>query len=131
MVRVALNVNPETAQVNAVSDAIPDVFGGAKLDIRSIDVNVDRHQFMLNPTNCAAQATAGTINGGGGDPTNPAAFSSYAVSAPYQATECNKLGLQAEALHALVRADQAGQEPAASGRSWKPATAMPTSPARR
>jgi hypothetical protein len=94
VVRVALNVNPETAQINAVSDPIPHVFGGVKLDVRSIDVNVDRSQFMLNPTNCAAQATSGVINGGGGNPTNPAAFSSYGVSAPYQATDCNKLGFR-------------------------------------
>lgn len=94
VVRVALNVNPSTAQVNAVSDVIPDVFGGVKLDIRSIDVNVDRSKFMLNPTNCAAQATSGTINGGGGNPTNAAEFSSYGVSAPYQASECNKLAFK-------------------------------------
>jgi hypothetical protein len=94
VVRVALNVNPKTAQVNAVSDAIPDVFGGVKLDLRSIDVNVDRTKFMLNPTNCAKQATAGFLNGGGGDPTNPAAWSSYAVSAPFQATQCKKLGFK-------------------------------------
>jgi hypothetical protein len=92
VVRAALNVNPETAQINAVSDPIPNVFGGVKLDVRSIDVNVDKSKFMLNPTNCAAQATSGTISGGGADPANPAVFSSYPVTAPYQATECNKLG---------------------------------------
>jgi hypothetical protein len=94
VVRVALNVNPETAQVNAVSDAIPNVFGGVKLDLRSIDINVDKSKFMLNPTNCAAQAVSGTINGGGADPANPAVFSSYPVNVPYQATECNKLGFK-------------------------------------
>jgi len=94
VVRVALNVNPETAQINAASDVIPDVFGGVKLDLRSIDVAVNRNKFMLNPTNCAAGATSGTISGGGADPTNPAAFSSYAVSAAFQATECNKLGFK-------------------------------------
>lgn len=91
VVRVALNVNPATAQINAVSDVIPDVFGGAKLDIRLIDVNVDRSQFMLNPTNCNPQATSGTINGGG---SGQSPFSSYAVSAPFQATECNKLAFK-------------------------------------
>ena len=91
VVRVALNVNPMTAQINAVSDPIPNVFGGVKLDIRSIDVNVNRYQFMINPTNCAAGATAGTINGGGSNPASAAAWSSYAVSAPFQATGCNKL----------------------------------------
>jgi hypothetical protein len=94
VVRVALNVNPETAQINAVSDLIPDVYGGVKLDIRAIDVDVNRNRFMLNPTNCTAQATSGTINGGGADPASPAAFSSYAVSAAFQATECNKLAFK-------------------------------------
>jgi hypothetical protein len=94
VVRVALFVEPETAQVHAVSDVIPDVFGGVKLDLRSIDVNVDRPQFMHNPTNCNAGATSGAINGGGANPANPSAFSSYAVSAAYQASECNKLGFK-------------------------------------
>src|SRR3984885_7717286 len=94
VVRVALNVNPETAQVNAVSDAIPDVFGGVKLDIRSIDVNVDRAKFMINPTNCAAGALSGTINGGGANPASSSAWSTYAVSVPYQATECKKLAFK-------------------------------------
>ncbi|HEU4598593.1 MAG TPA: hypothetical protein VFS26_02490, partial [Solirubrobacterales bacterium] len=92
VVRVALNVDPETAQIHAVSDVIPDVFGGAKLDIRTIDLNIDRYKFMLNPTNCSAEATTGAIQGGGADPTNPAAFSSYAVNFPFQATECDTRG---------------------------------------
>jgi hypothetical protein len=94
VVRVALNVEPETAQIHAVSDVIPDVFGGVKLDLRSIVLDVDRSQFMLNPTNCAAQATTGAINGGGADPTNSATFSSYPVNDPFQAIECNKLGFK-------------------------------------
>ncbi|HEU4707608.1 MAG TPA: hypothetical protein VFS64_10505 [Solirubrobacterales bacterium] len=94
VVRVALFVEPETAQIHAVSDVIPDVFGGVKLDIRAIDLNIYRKKFMLNPTNCRKQATTGTINGGGADPTNPATFSSYPVNDPFQATECNKLGFK-------------------------------------
>ncbi len=94
VVRVALFVDPKTTQVKAVSDVIPDVFGGAKLDLRTIDVDVDRQRFMRNPTDCSAFATSGTINGGGADPTNPATFSSYAVSSPFQATDCGKLGFK-------------------------------------
>jgi hypothetical protein len=94
VVRVALNVNPETAQVNAVSDLIPNVFGGVKLDIRAIDVDVDRSQFMVNPTNCSAGASSGTISGGGADPANPAAFSSYPFSDPYSATGCDSLAFK-------------------------------------
>jgi hypothetical protein len=94
VVRVALNVDPETAQVNAVSDPIPNVFGGVKLDIRSIKFDIDRSKFMINPTNCSKQATAGTINGGGGNPASSAAWSSYAVNSPFQATACSKLGFK-------------------------------------
>lgn len=94
VVRVALNVNPDTAQIHAVSDVIPDVFGGVKLDLRAIDLDIDRDKFMLNPTNCKAQATTGAIRGGGADPANPAVFSSYAVSDPFKATKCNKLAFK-------------------------------------
>jgi hypothetical protein len=92
VVRVALFLDPETAQIHAVSDSIPDVFGGAKLDVRSIAVNVNRKEFTLNGTNCSPFATSGVIRGGGADPANPAAFSSFAVSAPFKASKCDPLG---------------------------------------
>lgn len=94
VVRVAVHVDPETAQIHAVSDLIPDVFGGAKLDLRQIDLDINRKKFMLNPTNCDAQATSGVIRGGGADPTNPAAFSAFAVSDPFQASQCKRLGFR-------------------------------------
>jgi hypothetical protein len=94
VVRVALNVNPKNARVNAISDVIPDVFGGAKLDIRSIDVNVNRKKFSVNPTSCRKQNTSGVLMGGGADPTNPAAFSSYDVKDPYSAQKCKQLGFK-------------------------------------
>jgi hypothetical protein len=94
VVRVALFVDPETAQVRALSDPIPDVFGGTQLSIRSVDVAIDRPDFTLNPTSCEPFATAGALNGGGADPTNPAAFSSVAVSAPFRTTECEALGFR-------------------------------------
>jgi hypothetical protein len=91
VVRVPLFPDPETAQIHAVSDPIPDVFGGAKLDIRSVFVNVNRKDFTLNGTNCSKFATAGALRGGGADPTNPAAFSAFPVSAPFQASKCDPL----------------------------------------
>jgi hypothetical protein len=91
VVRVALFVDPETAQIHAVSDAIPDVFGGAKLDIRSVAVNVNKGDFALTGTNCSKFATAGSLKGGGADPANPAAFSSFPVSDPVQLNNCPAL----------------------------------------
>ena len=91
VVRVALFVDPETAQIRAVADPIPHVFGGTLLSVRSVDLKMDRPNFTLNPTSCEPLATSGFLNGGGGDPTNRAAFSAFGVSAPFQASNCGAL----------------------------------------
>jgi hypothetical protein len=91
VVRVPLFLDPETAQIHPDTNAIPDVFGGAKLDIRSVAVNVNRKEFTLNGTNCRKGEVAGSLLGGGADPTNPATFSSFTVSTPFQATKCKPL----------------------------------------
>jgi hypothetical protein len=91
VVRVALFVDPRTAQVRAVSNPIPHVYGGATLDIRSVAVKLDRKNFSLNPTNCSQFAFAGSLLGGGANPVDPAAFSAAPVSAPFKASGCEKL----------------------------------------
>jgi hypothetical protein len=93
LVHAPLNLNPETAQIET-SAQIPHVFGGAKLDIRSIFININRKEFTLNGSGCNAGATTGAINGGGADPTNPAAWSSFAVNVPFTATNCEELGFK-------------------------------------
>jgi hypothetical protein len=90
--RLALFVDSKTAQVRAVSDPFPHIFGGALLDIRSILLKVDRPGFTINPTNCSPFAFNGRVYGGGADPADPAAFTSVPVSAPFQATNCDALG---------------------------------------
>ncbi|MGE5281512.1 MAG: hypothetical protein ACM3N0_04165 [Chloroflexota bacterium] len=94
VVRVALFVDPATAQVEAISDPIPHVFGGALLDIRSVSVNLDREQFSLNPTNCSPMSVDATLHGGGADPLDPAAFTNAAASAPFQVQGCDRLGFR-------------------------------------
>ncbi len=94
VVRVALFLDPKTAQVTAVTDPIPHVYGGALLDLRTVSVKVNRPQFALNPTNCSASAFNGTLHGGGADPADPAAFTAFAASSPYQATGCDGLDFQ-------------------------------------
>jgi hypothetical protein len=59
VVRVALHVDPETAQVRAVSDPLPTVLKGVPLDIRSIALKFNRPQFTLNPTSCEQMAFRG------------------------------------------------------------------------
>jgi hypothetical protein len=91
VVRVALFVDRRTAQIRAVSDPIPHVFGGALLDLRSAVVKTTRPRFSINPTSCSQLAAAGTLRGGGSNPLDPAAFSSFPVSSPYQVNGCDQL----------------------------------------
>jgi hypothetical protein len=93
VVHAPLTIDPKTGQAQTSAE-IPDVFGGVKLDIRSISVNLDRKEFTLNGTNCNKNATTGSISGGGADPTNPAAWSSAAVSVPFQGAGCEALAFK-------------------------------------
>ena len=62
-VRAALNVDPVTAQVTAVSDPLPQILEGVPLRTRFVRVNLDRPDFALNPTNCDPFAVDATIAG--------------------------------------------------------------------
>jgi hypothetical protein len=59
VVRAALHVDPETTRIHAVSDPLPTILQGIALDVRSIDLKVDRNQFTLNPTSCEPFAFSG------------------------------------------------------------------------
>jgi hypothetical protein len=57
--RVALYVEPETAQIHAVSDPLPTILDGIPLDVRSVALKMDRSDFTLNPTSCDPMAITG------------------------------------------------------------------------
>lgn len=52
VVRAGIYINPTTAQVTVKSDEIPSELKGIPLDIRSINVNLSRSGFTVNPTDC-------------------------------------------------------------------------------
>ncbi len=83
LVRVALHVDPLTAQVRAVSDRMPQIIGGVPIRMRSIQVNVDRPDFAINPTNCSSLSVDSQ---GVGDQGTAASFSS-----PFTAVNCSTL----------------------------------------
>jgi hypothetical protein len=83
VIRVALHVDPQTAQVSAVSETMPQIIGGIPIRMRSIQVNIDRPDFTINPTNC----TPFTVDSQGiGDQGTIANFFS-----PYTAVNCATL----------------------------------------
>jgi hypothetical protein len=82
-IRTALQVNPETAEITAVSDPIPTILHGLPLDIRSIAIDMNRPNFTLNPTSCAPKAIVGSVTSTVG--------ATAAVSEYFQAANCRAL----------------------------------------
>ena len=80
VVHAAVFVEPESGQIHVVSDPIPDAVGGAKVDLRSLTVELSRKFFFRNGTSCKASSVTGSLAGGGNDPSNAADLTSHAVS---------------------------------------------------
>jgi hypothetical protein len=59
VVRSGLYIDPDTAQVTVKSDPIPSMLQGIPTDVRSIQVNIDRPEFTLNPTSCEPMSITG------------------------------------------------------------------------
>ncbi len=72
--RNALFVDPDTAQGRVVSDPLPTILDGVPLRLRSIDVNLDRPDFTLNPTNCTPMAVNAKLTSVNGTTSNPSSY---------------------------------------------------------
>jgi hypothetical protein len=83
VVRVAVNVDHSDAHVTAISDTVPSIIGGIPLRLRSIEVNLTKPDFILNPTNCSPMEVLSKGIGNQGTTTD---FSSY-----FQAVNCGLL----------------------------------------
>ena len=83
IVRQALHVDRKTAQVTAVSDPFPLIHHGVPLRVREVTVLVDRRNFMLNPSDCAAKQIDATIVSAQG--------ANAAVSNRFQSSGCPQL----------------------------------------
>ena len=65
-VRSRINVDPTTAAVTVTTDpgprgeSLPTILKGVPVQLKSLNVNVNRPEFQLNPTNCAPTSVTGT-----------------------------------------------------------------------
>ncbi len=83
VVRAAIYVDPHTAVLTVVSDPLPTILQGIPLDIRTVNVMIDRPEFMFNPTSCDPMQIAATLTSLGG--------ASTPVSSHFQAAGCSSL----------------------------------------
>ena len=86
VVRAALQVDPETAQVTVKTDPIPQILDGVPLRLRSIVARVDRPGFTLNPTSCEPMAVSATVGGSSGATAKP--------SNSFQVGDCEALAFR-------------------------------------
>jgi len=104
VVRTALRVDPESAQITAISDPIPEILQGIPLDVRSAQIKLDRPSFTLNPTSCDPLAFSGSL------------LSTLGQAAPlaerFQVGECGRLAFKPKLAIKLLGGTKRGAHPA-------------------
>jgi hypothetical protein len=86
VVRAAINIDPNTAALTVTSDPLPTILDGIPLQLRAVNVTIDRPGFTLNPTSCAKMAITGRLT----SKERPG----VQVSNPFQVTNCAGLGFK-------------------------------------
>jgi len=84
--RSAISVNPETSALTITSDPLPTELDGIPLQLRLVNVTINRPEFMFNSTSCNKMAIGGTL-------TDTQAASAV-ESSSYQVTNCQALKFQ-------------------------------------
>ncbi len=86
MVRTALYLDPARASVTAITDPLPQILKGIPLRLRTANVNLDRPNFIINPTSCDPFSVDTSVVG---DEGAVAALHSH-----FQVANCANLGFQ-------------------------------------
>lgn len=76
-------VRPGDSGLNVTAQNLPTIVGGIPLDLRQINLKLDRKGFMRNATSCEAQQLTATFTSTLGAIADG--------SAPYRATDCDKV----------------------------------------
>jgi hypothetical protein len=71
VVRNAITVDPDSAQVSVKSDPLPQVVQGVPIEYRDVRVDVSRDGFTLNPTSCDPMKVTSALTSSGGLVSNP------------------------------------------------------------
>jgi hypothetical protein len=112
VVRAALQVDPETSRVTAVSDPFPTILHGVILRVRDVRLRIDRRETTINPTNCSPMSVNSRITGVGGQLLSTADDSFFDASAPFQVASCTDLGFKPRLTFKLKGGTHRGDHPA-------------------
>jgi hypothetical protein len=120
VVRAKIEVDPTTAALTITTDEtgpykIPTIIDGIPLEIKHINVSIDRPNFTFNPTNCSPLAITGSLTSSEG--------ASDALSVPFQATNCAVLAFKPK-----LEATTSGRTSRANGASLTVKLGYPAGP---
>jgi hypothetical protein len=86
VVRAAVAVDPHTAQLTVVSGALPTMKDGIPLQVKLVNVDVNRPEFVFNPTSCDPMSIGGSLSSTQGASTG--------ASSHFQVTNCAALAFE-------------------------------------
>ena len=115
VVRLAIDVNPETGEVfldSSGSDPLPHIVKGIPVHLRDVRAYTDRPEFTFNPTSCEPTSTAATVLGSGLDFVSPADDNPFVSTSPFQAADCASLAFKPKLYLKLKGATKRGGNPA-------------------
>jgi hypothetical protein len=121
VVRAKVEVEKHTAALSVITDppgsphAIPTMIDGIPLQIKHVNVLINRPYFTFNPTNCEKQQVTGTVYSAEG--------TSAAVSVPFQVANCAILRFQPK-----FTASATGQNTRAAGVGFSVKLEYPKAP---
>jgi hypothetical protein len=115
VVRSAIKVNPETAQVSidsSGSDPIPHIIDGIPIHLRDVRVYISKPKLTLNPTSCERFSVASTLNGSGAVFSDPADDTAATATSPFQVFNCGAMGFRPRVSLRLRGGTKRGDYPA-------------------
>ena len=91
VVRAKIEIDPTSAAITVTSDTtgphrIPTIIDGIPLQIKHVNVTINRPSFIFNPTNCEKMAITGSLTSSEGAVDG--------LSVPFQVTNCAVLGFK-------------------------------------
>jgi hypothetical protein len=91
IVRARIQVDPETSTLTITTDetgphAVPQIIFGVPLRLQRVTVNIDRPNFMFNPTSCNAQQIVAVVSG--------SQDATATVRSPFAAGGCQSLAFK-------------------------------------
>ena len=88
VVRARISVDPTTSALTVTTDetgpyALPQIIFGVPIRLKRVTVNIDRPNFMINPTDCNGQQITASVSGSGNTVAN--------VTSPFAVGGCKSL----------------------------------------